>query len=150
MYEWITFSPKDAKIDCNRKNMKQALNIIGYIHPNKFVILGNKDGKDAVDVDHLFSSIMCSSNALFQKYMEDDVTSNGSIFKKQSGFISFALYALWEILEHIVFPIVAPILFKNNASGGGSSVNGNPGNGSGGSYYVNIFYDSFITIYTIA
>nr|SPJ13348.1 rifin PIR protein,putative [Plasmodium sp. DRC-Itaito] len=83
-----------AKIDCNIKNMKQALNKIGYIRPIKFVTLGNKDGKDAVDVDHLFSSIMNSSDALFQKYMEDDVTSNGSIFKKQSGFISFALYAL--------------------------------------------------------
>ncbi|SOV84233.1 rifin PIR protein, putative [Plasmodium reichenowi] len=112
-----------AKNDCNIKNMKQALNKIGYIRPNKFGTLGNKDEKDAIDMDHLFSSIMSSSNALFQKYMEDDVTSNGSIFKKQSGFVSFALYALWEILEHIVFPVVAPILFKSNASGGGSSVN---------------------------
>ncbi|SPJ09691.1 rifin, putative [Plasmodium sp. DRC-Itaito] len=144
MYEWIPFSFKEAKIDCNIKNMKQALNKIGYIRPIKFVTLGNKDGKDAVDVDHLFSSIMNSSDALFQKYMEDDVTSNGSIFKKQRGFISFALYVLWEILEHIVFPVVAPILFKSN-----TSVNGATVKGSGG-YYVNILNDSFITIYTIA
>nr|SPJ13184.1 rifin, putative [Plasmodium sp. DRC-Itaito] len=120
MYEWIPFSSKEAKIDCNIKNMKQALNKIGYIRPIKFVTLGNKDGKDAIHLDHLFSSIMNSSNALFQKYMEDDVTSNGSILKKQNGLCSFALYALWEILEHIVFPVVAPILFRSNSSGGGS------------------------------
>ncbi|SPJ08243.1 rifin PIR protein,putative [Plasmodium sp. DRC-Itaito] len=141
MYEWIPFISKEAKIDCNIKNMKQPLNKIGYIRPNNFVTFGNKDGKNAIDLDHLFSSIMNSSNTLLQKYMEDDVISYGSIFKKQSGFVSFALYALWEILEHMVFPVVAPILFKRKPSGGGFSVNGAHGNGSGGTYYVNVLYD---------
>ncbi|SOV76057.1 rifin [Plasmodium reichenowi] len=122
MYEWIPFSSKEAKVDCNIKNIKQALTRVGYIGPNKFVTLGNKDAKDAVDMEHVFSSIMSSSNALFQKYIDKDGTSNGSSLKKQKGFFSFALYALWEILEHIVLPSVAPFLLgksdDTNGEGG--------------------------------
>lgn len=106
MYEWIPFSSKEAKVDCNIKNIKQALTRVGYIGPNKFVTLGSKDGKDAIDMDHVFSSIMGSSNALIQKYIDKYGTSNGNSFKN-SSFYSIFIYALWEILEHIVFPVVA-------------------------------------------
>lgn len=162
MYEWIPFSSKEAKVDCNIKNIKQALTRVGYIGPNKFVTLGSKDGKDAIDMDNLFSSIMSSSNALYQKYIDKDDTSNGSSFKKQSGFLSFALYALWEIFEHIVLPVVAPILFKNNVSGNEASANEAAGSGvSGGechvhgpgpegAHCVSVVYESFIALYTIA
>lgn len=168
MYEWIPFSSKEAKVDCNIKNIKQALTRVGYIGPNKFVTLGSKDGKDAIDMDNLFSSIMSSSNALYQKYIDKDDTSNGSSFKKQSGFLSFALYALWEIFEHIVLPVVTPMLFKSSGSANGVSGNGasqsgasqsachehvhGPGSGSGseGAHCVNVLYESFIALYAIA
>lgn len=175
MYEWIPFSSKEAKVDCNIKNIKQALTRVGYIGPNKFVTLGSKDGKDAIDMDNLFSSIMSSSNALYQKYIDKDDTSNGSSFKKQSGFLSFALYALWEIFEHIVLPVVTSMLFQssgsesqgtasvtpgNGASSVGGSVNGTPvgechghvghAHGSQGAHCVSVLYESFIALYTIA
>lgn len=160
MYEWIPFSSKEAKVDCNIKNIKQALTRVGYIGPNKFVTLGSKDGKDAIDMDNLFSSIMSSSNALYQKYIDKDDTSNGSSFKKQSGFLSFALYALWEIFEHIVLPVVAPILLKGESSksqvlaSGGSANKGSVGEGHGhgseGAHCVDVLYESFIALYTIA
>ncbi|SOS81761.1 PIR protein [Plasmodium sp.] len=171
MYEWIPFSSKEAKVDCNIKNIKQALTRVGYIGPNKFVTLGSKDGKDAIDMDNLFSSIMSSSNALYQKYIDKDDTSNGSSFKKQSGFLSFALYALWEIFEHIVLPVVAPILFKSKVSGNEASVNGASSSGASssgasqsachghehvsaggheGAHCVSVLYESFIALYTIA
>ncbi|SCQ12594.1 rifin PIR protein, putative [Plasmodium gaboni] len=111
MYEWIPFSSKEAKIDCNIKNMKHALTKVGYIGHNKFASLGNKDGKDSIDMDQLFSSIMSSSNAFIQRYMGDDITSNGNSLKKQKGLLSLGLYALWEILEHIVTPTVATLIF---------------------------------------
>ncbi|SOS81671.1 PIR protein, putative [Plasmodium sp.] len=62
MYEWIPFSSKEAKVDY---------------------------GKDAIDMDNLFSSIMSSSNALYQKYIDKDDTSNGSSFKKTKWFSLF-------------------------------------------------------------
>lgn len=165
MYEWIPFSSKEAKVDCNIKNIKQALTRVGYIGPNKFVTLGSKDGKDAIDMDNLFSSIMSSSNALYQKYIDKDDTSNGSSFKKQSGFLSFALYALWEIFEHIVLPVVTPMLLRGNGSesqvrangAAGSGVSGSEGNvhgghshGPEGAHSVSVLYESFIALYTIA
>lgn len=165
MYEWIPFSSKEAKVDCNIKNIKQALTRVGYIGPNKFVTLGSKDGKDAIDMDNIFSSIMSSSNALYQKYIDKDDTSNGSSFKKQSGFLSFALYALWEIFEHIVLPVVAPMLLngygsesqvrENGAAGSGVSrgechVHGDPPHGPEGAHCVSVVYESFIALYTIA
>lgn len=162
MYEWIPFSSKEAKVDCNIKNIKQALTRVGYIGPNKFVTLGSKDGKDAIDMDNLFSSIMSSSNALYQKYIDKDDTSNGSSFKKQSGFLSFALYALWEIFEHIVLPVVTSMLLNGNgsesqvsadrASGSGVSVGECHvhGPGSEGAHGVSVLYESFIALYTIA
>lgn len=160
MYEWIPFSSKEAKVDCNIKNIKQALTRVGYIGPNKFVTLGSKDGKDAIDMDNLFSSIMSSSNALYQKYIDKDDTSNGSSFKKQSGFLSFALYALWEIFEHIVLPVVTPMLLKGNGStngvsegvvsGNGVSVGKGHAHGSEGAHGVSVLYESFIALYTIA
>lgn len=159
MYEWIPFSSKEAKVDCNIKNIKQALTRVGYIGPNKFVTLGSKDGKDAIDMDNLFSSIMSSSNALYQKYIDKDDTSNGSSFKKQSGFLSFALYALWEIFEHIVLPVVAPMLLNGNVSGkeaSESTVSGSEchehvsAGGHEGAHCVNVLYESFIALYTIA
>lgn len=159
MYEWIPFSSKEAKVDCNIKNIKQALTRVGYIGPNKFVTLGSKDGKDAIDMDNLFSSIMSSSNALYQKYIDKDDTSNGSSFKKQSGFLSFALYALWEIFEHIVLPVVAPMLLSGNDSANGVSGDAASGSechehvsagGHEGAHCVNVLYESFIALYTIA
>lgn len=161
MYEWIPFSSKEAKVDCNIKNIKQALTRVGYIGPNKFVTLGSKDGKDAIDMDNLFSSIMSSSNALYQKYIDKDDTSNGSSFKKQSGFLSFALYALWEIFEHIVLPVVAPMLLNGNVSANETPVNGASqsachehvhvsAGGHEGAHCVNVLYESFIALYTIA
>lgn len=160
MYEWIPFSSKEAKVDCNIKNIKQALTRVGYIGPNKFVTLGSKDGKDAIDMDNLFSSIMSSSNALYQKYIDKDDTSNGSSFKKQSGFLSFALYALWEIFEHIVLPVVTPMLFKSKVPENEASVNGTAvgecrghvghAHGSEGAHCVDVLYESFIALYIIA
>lgn len=160
MYEWIPFSSKEAKVDCNIKNIKQALTRVGYIGPNKFVTLGSKDGKDAIDMDNLFSSIMSSSNALYQKYIDKDDTSNGSSFKKQSGFLSFALYALWEIFEHIVLPVVTPMLLNGKgsasgvsgsaASGGECQVHGGHPHGHEGAQGVSVLYESFIALYTIA
>ncbi|KYN93062.1 rifin, partial [Plasmodium gaboni] len=117
MYEWIPFSSKEAKIDCNIKNMKHALTKVGYIGPNKFASLGNKDGKDSIDMDQLFSSIMSSSNAFIQRYMGDDITSSGSSLKKQKGLLSLGLYALWEILEHIVIPTAAALIFGSDDHG---------------------------------
>lgn len=148
MYEWIPFSSKEAKVDCNIKNIKQALTRVGYIGPNKFVTLGSKDGKDAIDMDNLFSSIMSSSNALYQKYIDKDDTSNGSSFKKQSGFLSFALYALWEIFEHIVLPVVAPMFL--NGYGSESQVSRGDGHVHKGAHGVSVLYESFIALYTIA
>lgn len=158
MYEWIPFSSKEAKVDCNIKNIKQALTRVGYIGPNKFVTLGSKDGKDAIDMDNLFSSIMSSSNALYQKYIDKDDTSNGSSFKKQSGFLSFALYALWEIFEHIVLPVVTSMLFQSSGSENGvsESAAGSECHGHGhgpvseGAHSVSVLYESFIALYTIA
>lgn len=155
MYEWIPFSSKEAKVDCNIKNIKQALTRVGYIGPNKFVTLGSKDGKDAIDMDNLFSSIMSSSNALYQKYIDKDDTSNGSSFKKQSGFLSFALYALWEIFEHIVLPVVTPMLFKSSGSENGASestVSGGECHSHvhDGAHCVSVVYESFIALYAIA
>ncbi|KYN93143.1 rifin, partial [Plasmodium gaboni] len=117
MYEWIPFSSKEAKINCNIKNMKHALTKVGYIDPNKFASLGNKDGKDSIDMDQLFSSIMSSSNAFIQRYMGDDITSNGSSFKN-SSFSSIFLYALWEFVEHIVAPVIASLFFGSSGSEG--------------------------------
>lgn len=148
MYEWIPFSSKEAKVDCNIKNIKQALTRVGYIGPNKFVTLGSKDGKDAIDMDNLFSSIMSSSNALYQKYIDKDDTSNGSSFKKQSGFLSFALYALWEIFEHIVLPVVTSMLLNGNGSEG--QVSGGDDHVHEGAHGVSVLYESFIALYTIA
>ncbi|EWC78630.1 rifin [Plasmodium falciparum UGT5.1] len=150
MYEWIPFSSKEAKVDCNIKNIKQALTRVGYIGPNKFVTLGSKDGKDAIDMDNLFSSIMSSSNALYQKYIDKDDTSNGSSFKKQSGFLSFALYALWEIFEHIVLPVVAPMLLSGNDSANGVSGDECHSHVHDCAHGVNVLYESFIALYTIA
>ncbi|SCQ12582.1 PIR protein, putative [Plasmodium sp.] len=121
MYEWIPFYCNEAKIEGNIKNMKEALTKVGYIGPNKFTSLGNKDGKDAIDVAYLFNSIMSSSNVLFQKFIDKDVTSNDSNLKKQKGAFSFALWALWETLEHIVFPSVAPTFFGSGGHSHGSN-----------------------------
>ncbi|SOS76659.1 PIR protein, putative [Plasmodium sp. gorilla clade G1] len=115
MYEWIPFSSKEAKVDCNIKNIKQALTRVGYIGSNKFVTLGSKDGKDAVDMKELFSFIMRSSNALFKKYIKDDVTSDGSSFK-DSTFSSMFIYALWEIFEHIIVPVFTTVFFSSGSS----------------------------------
>ncbi|KYN93058.1 rifin, partial [Plasmodium gaboni] len=114
MYEWIPFSSKEAKINCNIKNMKHALTKVGYIGPNKFASLGNKDGKDSIDMDQLFSSIMSSSNAFIQRYMGDDITSSGNSLKKQKGLLSLGLYALWEFFEHVVIPIAAALIFGSD------------------------------------
>ncbi|SOV11126.1 PIR protein [Plasmodium sp. gorilla clade G2] len=119
MYEWIPFSSKEAKIDCNIKNMKHALTKVGYIGRNKYDSLGNKNGNDTTALAPVFSSIMSSSNAFIQRYMGDDITSNGSSFKN-STVSSIFLYALWEFFEHIVAPTVAPFLFGTGDHGHGS------------------------------
>lgn len=174
MYEWIPFSSKEAKVDCNIKNIKQALTRVGYIGPNKFVTLGSKDGKDAIDMDHVFSSIMGSSNALIQKYIDKYGTSNGNSFKN-SSFYSIFIYALWEILEHIVFPVVASFFVGGGVT---EEVCKHPCKGSSAGActgectsecinvcncvcehakhehehlaYLSVLYEPFVTVYTIA
>ncbi|SOV20308.1 rifin PIR protein, putative [Plasmodium sp. gorilla clade G2] len=162
MYEWIRFSSKEAKIDCNIKNMKHALTKVGYICTNKFTSLVNKDGKVSIDMAQLFSSIMSSSNAFIQRYMGDDFTSNGNNFKS-SSVSSIFIYALWEFFEHIVAPVSAALFFKSGDTEGGNSQvtqcsggsshtahgQGAHVHGADGPYYMTVLYDSFVAIYTI-
>ncbi|KYN93064.1 rifin [Plasmodium gaboni] len=116
MYEWIPFSSKEAKIDCNIKNMKHAITKVGYIGPNKFTSLGKKDGNYTTELVPVFTSIMSSSNAFIQRYIGDDITSNGSNFKN-SSISSIFIYALWEFLEHIVAPVIASLFLGGNGNG---------------------------------
>ncbi|SOV84276.1 rifin [Plasmodium sp.] len=116
MYEWIPFNSNEAKIDGNIKNMKDALTKVGYIGPNKFESYGSKGRKVDTDLGSSINSIMSSSNALIQKYMDKDATSHGGNLKKKKGAFSFFLWALWETLEHIVLPAVAPTIFGHSHS----------------------------------
>lgn len=158
---YIFFST-EGKIDGNIKTMKDDLINIGYIGPINFGYLGNKDGKYYIEMAHLFSSIMSSCNALFQKYIDNDVTFNGSSFKKQgSFFFFFSIYALWEILEHIVMPAVDMFFFKSSDNEITSVQGVNNGdvckhvtrvhvtheNACADLNYITIFYNSFIAIY---
>ncbi|SOV20389.1 rifin PIR protein, putative [Plasmodium sp. gorilla clade G2] len=163
MHEWIRFSSKEAKSDCNIKNMKHALTKVGYVGTNKFTSIVNRNGKVSVDMAQLFSSITSSSNAFIQRYMGDDFTSNGNKFKS-SSVSSIFIYALWEFFEHIVAPVSAALFFKSgDTEGGNSQVTQCSGgsshtahgqrahvHGADGPYYMTVLYDSFVTIYTIA
>lgn len=59
------------------------------IYHNNFIDTCNKYGNVAIEVVPLFISIMISSNALFHKYIDKHIISNGSSLKP-NGFTPFA------------------------------------------------------------
>ncbi|EWC87140.1 hypothetical protein PFNF54_04063, partial [Plasmodium falciparum NF54] len=120
-----------GKIHGNIKTMKDDLINIGYIGPINFGYLGNKDGKYYIEMAHLFSSIMSSCNALFQKYIDNDVTFNDMFFFKSSDNEITSVQGVnnGDVCKHVTRVHVT----HENAC---ADLN-----------YITIFYNSFIAIY---
>ncbi|CDO64819.1 rifin [Plasmodium reichenowi] len=113
MYEWIPFCSTEENSDGSIKNIKDAITKVGYIGSNNSIAPEKKGVKDTTGLRSILSSILGSSNSLFQKYIDENITSDGSSFKKQSSFASFIIYGLSEIVEHVVVPVVTTLFFGN-------------------------------------
>ncbi|SOV20398.1 rifin PIR protein, putative [Plasmodium sp. gorilla clade G2] len=116
MYEWIPFCSTGEHIDGNIKNIKDAVTKVGYIKSNNSTVPENKGSKDTTELGSILSSILGSSNSLFQKYIDDKIKSNGVSFKKQTGYASFFIYVLSEFVEHVVIPVGTTLIFGHSGN----------------------------------
>ncbi|SOV84393.1 PIR protein, putative [Plasmodium sp.] len=114
MYEWIPISSTNEYNDDNIKNIKDAITKVGYIGSKNSIAFENKGAKGTNELGSILRYILGSSNDMFQKYIDENITSNDSSFKKQSGLASFIIYLLSEIVEHVVVPVFTALFFGSN------------------------------------
>ncbi|EUT84802.1 hypothetical protein PFAG_03096 [Plasmodium falciparum Santa Lucia] len=74
MYEWIPFCSTEEDSDGSKKNIKDAITKVGYIGSNNSIAPEKKCAKDTTELRSIFSSILGSSNSLFQKYIDENIT----------------------------------------------------------------------------
>ncbi|SCQ12903.1 rifin PIR protein, putative [Plasmodium gaboni] len=116
MYEGIPFCSTVDYIYGNIKSIKDAVTKVGYIRSNNSTVPENKGSKDTTEIGSILSSILGSSNSLFQKYIDEKIKSNGVSFKKQTGYASFFIYVLSEIVEHVVIPVGTTLIFGRSGN----------------------------------